>query len=383
MITMVGLALALLLAQAPASACAAADEPEFALTKERPAQVGGGAMYAAARERRYLDALRGPMGETLQYRRTGSLPAAGADKPGERFTLLDRYEVSYAGLEKPIFLYLDAYHFDDGLKAPKGFTCAVPFGLNAPGPDAMLAQDSMIELAVEQGSAKEFAPISLDADGSATHGVIFDRFRMMARAARAAAAAGKPVDPANPPRELIQTGTLIVAHPLRCGDGDPVAPASIDIVVPQGRPPQRSGEIAAGEALARLLPGANLPAGSAGAIFSLDHPRATDSIKVSYAPGACGDAREVLLPLKFTNAKPVNTPMPPLPEGQPATDRPIRLQAILDHDGAAQRIVYVGGPAALGEAAKAAVRTWTAEPMRLNGAPLVTPVTLQVKFGSR
>jgi hypothetical protein len=291
--------------------------------------------------------------------------------------------VTYAGLEKPIFLYLDAYHFDDGLKAPKGFTCAVPFGLTAPGLDPMLAQDNMIELAVEQGSGREFAPISLDADGSATHGVIFDRFRLMARAARAAARAGTPIDPERAPREMIQIGTLIVAHPLRCGDRDPVAPASIDIVPAQGRPPQRAGDLAAGEALARLLPGANLPAGSAGAMFALDHPRATDSIKVAYAPGACGDAREVLLPLKFSNAKPVHTPMPSLPQGQPATDRPIRLQAILDHDGAAQRIVYMGGPAALSDAAIAAVRTWTAEPMRLNGAPLVTPVTFQVKFGSR
>lgn len=375
---MVGAALVLLLAQAPASACTTADEPEFALTREHPAQVGGGAMYAASRERRYLDALRGPAGETVQYRRTGSMPAQG-----DRITFVDRYEVTYAGLETPIVLFLDAYHFDDGLRAPKGFTCAVPFGLGAPGPDPMLAQDHLIELAVEQGPAKPFAPISLDADGSAAHGVIFDRFRMMARAARAAAAAGRPIDPANPPRELIQTGTVIVAHPLRCGGKDPAAPAGIEIVASQGRPPQRAGELATGEALARLLPDASLPAGSMGAMYALDHPRAIDSIKVSYTPGGCGDARAVVLPLTFTNAKPLDTPMPALPAGQPATDRPIRLQAILDHDGVARRIVYIGGPPALAEAAMAAVRTWTAQPMRLNGAPLVTPVTFQVKFGSR
>lgn len=75
--------------------------------------------------------------------------------------------------------------------------------------------------------------------------------------------------------------------------------------------------------------------------------------------------------------------MPPLPAGQAATDRPIRLQALLDLEGAAQRIVYMGGPPALRDPAIAAVRTWTAEPMRLNGAPLVTPVTFQVKFGAR
>lgn len=374
---MVAAALVLLLAQPPASACTAADEPEFAVTKEKPVQVGGGAMYAASRERRYLDALRGPLGETVQYRRTGSLPASVNST-----TILDQYEVTHAGLDKPVILYLDAYHFDDRLMAPKGFTCAVPFGLNAPGPDPMLALESMVELAVEQ--AREFAPISLDADGSATHGVIFDRFRLMARAARAAAAAGKPIDPERPPRDLMAVGTIIVAYPLRCSsDKAPVPPASIDIVAAQGTAPQRIGDLATGDALARLLPTANLPGGSMAAAYPQDHPRAIDSIRIAYPAGACGDAREVLLPLKFTSAKAVTTPMPALPAGQSATDRPIRLQALLDLDGAAQRIAYMGGPLALSDAAIAAVRTWTAEPMRLNGAPLVTPVTFLVKFESR
>jgi hypothetical protein len=169
---MLGSVLVVLLAQAPSSACTIADEPEFAVTKDHPVQIGGGAMFAASRERRYLDALRGPMGETLQYRRTGSIPV---DPEGR--TILDRYEVTYPGLGTPVAIYLDAYHFDAGLRAPKGFICAVPFGVSPPGPDPMLASESLIELAVEQGAAKEFAPISLDADGSARHGVIFDRFR--------------------------------------------------------------------------------------------------------------------------------------------------------------------------------------------------------------
>lgn len=375
---MVGPVLVLLLAQAPASACAIADEPEFAVTKEHPVQIGGGPMFAAARERRYLDALRGPTGEAVQYRRTGSLPV---DPEGR--TILDRYELTYSGLDKPIAIFLDAYHFDDALRAPKGFTCAVPFGVGAPGPDPMLASESLIELAIQQGTTREFAPISLDADGSATHGVIYDRFRLVARAARAAAAAGTPMDARLPPADVIRTGMIIVAHPLHCDGKQPVPPASIDIVPSQGPPPQRTGELASGEALARLLPNASLPPGAMGAAYPQERPRPIDSIEVSYPDGACGAARKVMLPLRFSNAKAVNTPMPALPAGQPATARPIRLQALLDLDGAAQRIVYMGGPAALSEAAIAAVRAWTAEPARLNGAPMVAPVTFQVKFGSR
>jgi outer membrane biosynthesis protein TonB len=61
----------------------------------------------------------------------------------------------------------------------------------------------------------------------------------------------------------------------------------------------------------------------------------------------------------------------------------VRLQALIDLDGTAQRVVFIGGPAALSGAAIDAVRSWTAEPARLNGAPIVTPVTLQVKFEPR
>jgi hypothetical protein len=374
---MLASALLLLLLQPPVSACAVSDEPAFGLDKDHPVQVGGGAMYAASRERRYLDALRGPGGEALQYRRTGSLPIEV-----DRLFFLDRYEVTYAGLEKPIYLFLDAYHFDDALKAPKGFTCAVPIALSPPGPDPFLAADNALALAVEQGGTAEFPPISLDADGSAQRGIIFDRFRLTARAAKAAVAAGKPIDLKQSQRELIGLGTIVVAYPLRCGDDkDPVPPASLELVTSQGQAPARTGDLATGEALAAMLPGVNLPAGSMAARFPLDHLRPIDSIRIIYPAGACGGGTDMLLPMRFTPAKAVKTPMPALPAGQTATDRPVRLQAIIDLEGATRRIVYMGGPPALTAAAIEAVRGWTAEPARLNGAPVIAPVTFQVKFG--
>jgi len=367
---------ALALSQASASSCAVSDEPAFGTTKEHAVQVGGGAMYAAARERRYLDAVRGPMGEILQYKRTGSM---GLDKEGR--TILDIYQVTYPGLEKPVTLYLDAYHFDDALKAPKGFTCAVPIGLSAPAVDAMLAADNLLHLAIEQGAAMDFAPISLDADGSGAHGVLLDHFRMVARASRAASAAGTPIDPKKPPVDLIRTRMVVVAYPLRCGDKDPVGPASIEMVAAQGAAPRRDGELATGAALARLLPGMNVPPGTMAAAFTIDRPRATDTIKIAYPDGGCGASNEALLAMTYTNAKPLKTPPPTLPAGWTATEHPVlRLQALIDLDGAAQTIVYIGGPPALLDPAIGAVRGWTAEPARLNGSPIVTPVTLQVRF---
>lgn len=373
---MLGALVTLLLVQPPASSCQVADEAEFATTKTRAVQVGGGAMYVASRERRYLDALRGPMGQPVQYKRTGTARIEGDDR-----TILDVYEVSYPGLEKPVLLYLDAYHFDDALKAPKGFVCAVPIGLNVPLPDAFLAQDSIRALAIEQGASRDFAPIPLDAGGAVTHGVLFDHFRLIALASRAAKVAGSPLDPNRPTPEIARARMVVVAFPLRCSGKEPTAPVSLEIVAAEGQPPRRDGELASGGALARLLSGLDLPPGSLGAAFPIDRPRAVDSIKITYPDGACGPSNDVVLPMKYTNAKPLKTPQPALPSGQPPTDRPIRLQALIDLDGSAEQIVYIGGPPALTGAAIDAVREWTAEPARLNGAPIVTPVALQVKFG--
>ena len=372
--------MAVALMQAPASSCGISDEPGYATTRDHAIQVGGGAVYVAARERRYLDALRGPMGEPLTYKRTGTLRPE-ADKDGR--TILDTYDVTYPGLEKPVIFYLDGYHFDDALKAPRGFTCAVPIGLSAPPPDGILAAESLLQLAIEQGAAKDFAPISLDVDGGSAHGVLIDYFRLIARASRAAAAAGAPIDPKKPSLELMRTRMVVVAYPLRCGDKEPVLPASIEIVPGQGQPPRRDGEIATGEAIARLLPGMNLPAGAIAATYLIDRPRASDAIKIAYPDGGCGTSNDAVLPMRYTNAKPGKTPQPSLPAGQTATDRPVRLQAIIDLDGTAQRVFFIGGPAALTGAAMEAVRGWTAEPARLNGSPIVTPVTLQVKFDPR
>jgi hypothetical protein len=362
-------------AQAPASSCGVSDDPAFATTKEHAVQVGGGAMYAAARERRYLDALRGPGGEPLQYKRRGSLPL---DPQGADRTILDIYDVTYPGIPQPAVWYLDAYHFDDALVAPKGFLCAVPITLAPPGPDPFLAMDAMRDLAIEQGSTKDVAPISLDADGSAAHGILIDHFRFVARAARAAAAGGTRLDPKNPPRDLMRNRMVIVAYPQRCGDKEAVAPASVDLVASEGpQQPRRDGELATGEALARLLPGMALPPGSVGASYMLERPRVTDTVRIAYPDAACA---EVVLALKYTNGRPVNTPPAGLPAGHPPTDRPVRVQAIVDLDGAVRHPSFAGGPATLKEAALSAVQTWTAEPVRLNGAPMPTPVVLAVRF---
>src|SRR5436190_23137191 len=113
--------------------CVVSEDAAYGYTRENPVKVGGGVAYGPARERRYLDVLRGPAGQSIKYRRLGSGP--GSDQN----TILDQYEITYEGLEHPVHLFVDQYHFEDPPAAPKGFTCSAAIGLQPPGPDPFAA----------------------------------------------------------------------------------------------------------------------------------------------------------------------------------------------------------------------------------------------------
>ncbi len=97
------------------------DDPTYAFTEENPVKVGGGALGdGPANERKYLNALRGPNGEVIEYERQGSCCffETGGDPFGG---LLDMYSVTYEGLEEPVTIYINMY--DPGVQmVPVGFT---------------------------------------------------------------------------------------------------------------------------------------------------------------------------------------------------------------------------------------------------------------------
>lgn len=355
---------------APQSACPVSDDPTYGFTRENPIQIGGGALYVKAREQRYLDALRGPNGQPVAYKRRGSGPQ-NPETPNTS-TILDLYELTYDGLEKPINLYLDAYHFWPQ-RAPVGLGCGQPINLQ-PIPDAFQASDSLLAVALEQGATREFAPIPLDTDGSTTHGVMFDGFRMLAIAARAAAAAGTPLLPAARPR----AGTVIVAHPLSC-DGRTVTPTAIDFVSPQGATAKR--DLVKDADLVKLLPGVTVRPGSVAARFDQPQIRPTDRVRITYAEPACPEnTTEVTLPIQFTETRGVELPEVPLPEGAKPEHKRVLLQALIDLEGRFQRGTYAGGPAHLGQPAIEGIKAWKAEPARMNGAPVPWAMLLEVRF---
>ncbi|HET7464115.1 MAG TPA: hypothetical protein VFJ82_22855 [Longimicrobium sp.] len=88
-------------------------------------RVGGGEERGVQNEHAYLDALRGPAGETVTYERLGSCcqfqtPNGMGGKEG----VLDAYEVTYPGLAHPVTLYINMYDPPRDAELPHGFTRA-------------------------------------------------------------------------------------------------------------------------------------------------------------------------------------------------------------------------------------------------------------------
>jgi hypothetical protein len=89
------------------------DDPTYGYEESNPVKVG-----SIPAEYDYMELLRGPAGQSLEYFRIGS--CCGRETP-EGYVLLDRWEITYPGLEEPVVIYLSAFELDDPM-APMGFT---------------------------------------------------------------------------------------------------------------------------------------------------------------------------------------------------------------------------------------------------------------------
>src|SRR5215471_14581485 len=76
------------------SLCKISTDETYGLTAENPIKTGGGDLYMAARQVRFLSALRGPAGEGTHFKRGGSL------KPLSDGTILDTYAMEILGGKK-------------------------------------------------------------------------------------------------------------------------------------------------------------------------------------------------------------------------------------------------------------------------------------------
>ena len=98
------------------------DDATYGYSEKNAIKVGNGDMKSGpASERAFLNALQGPNGEKITYVRRGSCCGVKSEHSPFGVAMLDRYEINYKGLHKPIILYINMY--DPGvLQAPKGFT---------------------------------------------------------------------------------------------------------------------------------------------------------------------------------------------------------------------------------------------------------------------
>jgi hypothetical protein len=358
--------------------CVVSSDPQYGFVKEKAIGIGGGAMYVAARERRYLGALRGPEGQPLRFERRGS---TAVDPAAPDPTILDLYQVTYQGRDKPVDLFLDAYHYGTP-RAPQGFTCGAPLvaALGPPPVDPFKASASIAALAIEQAAAgREFAAVPLDAGGQGTHGVVLDQFRMIVVKAKAAISSGVRVDPNKPPQDLARQGLVVVAYPLTCG-GREVAPDSVEIVSGQGAQPPRVGDFMRGDAIAALLPGITVPPRSVAASYGLAFLRPGDRVKITYLEPCDDGSREALLSAKFEPPRPVATTRAALPAGIVEADPVVVFQAIIDMDGTFAHAASIGGPPSLLIPALEVLGQWRAAPLLVNGAPVVSPIVIPVVF---
>jgi hypothetical protein len=347
-------------------------------------------MYGPARQRRFLQALVGPAGQPVTFRRRGSLA------PDAEMIILDLYDVTIAGADNPIELYLDLYRWDPP-KAPKGFVCGTDIGLAPPEPrETTMTTTTTATVPVPRppdmvrpkpedvyerllefvlAAPAVAAPIPLQ-PGSTARGMIFDHPRLMSIAAREIASRGATPSKQNMP--VVEPSFFIVANPISC-DGTDTTPASITVEAgPVGRI-GGSGGVLTGDALRKALPGVELREGAAGARFGGYIPRGGVVTVATSQPG-CAAARFTLAG-GVVMRKLVDAPGIP-PPGLSATpsgyigNMTLKVSFAIGPDGAPFAATVVNGDARYAEAALEAVRKWRFEMPTINGAPTYSPSTL-------
>jgi hypothetical protein len=329
----------------------------------------------AARKRSYFNALRGPQGQALRV--ADSVGSSFLQGDPER-AIIDTHSVTYDGESGPVTttLYMDAYHYA-APKAPAGFTCGSPLATAAPIPpaDPFKITPALVSLAIEQGSKADLTPIRLDT--STPRGYFFDRFVLIALQARAAAGAGTPIDPAAPAKQFEALGAGVLAYPVSCGDRT-IPPTNVELSAAQG-PIARNpaGEPLRGEALAKAFPGLPVPPGSIGLYFRGAQPAQG---KITYAEGCDDSSAEATLTFRAEPPRLIEMVPGVLPAGTVEAEPVVYVQVIVDQEGRIARPQYLGGPRSLYPAALEALAKWRVQPIRVNGAPVVTPNVLQVIF---
>lgn len=94
-------------------------DASYGYTEKNPIKVGDFS-NGPTNERKYLNSLSGPNGETISFTRTGSCCPFDTKNSPYGMGMLDAYAVTYEGKKDTVVLYLNMYD-KATLKAPVGF----------------------------------------------------------------------------------------------------------------------------------------------------------------------------------------------------------------------------------------------------------------------
>lgn len=97
-------------------------DKKYGYHQDYPVNVGFTTLKEGpANENRFLNALQGPDGEKITYKKIGKCCPFPTKKTEMGGGLLNQYEITWKGLEKPVILYLNMYEKGE-IMVPVGFT---------------------------------------------------------------------------------------------------------------------------------------------------------------------------------------------------------------------------------------------------------------------
>lgn len=97
-------------------------DEEYGYQPEKALLLGGFLFGTDSQDYHYIyfNRLRGPSGQEVSVKRAGSCCGFKDEKLPFGGGMLDLYELTYEGLEKPVIVYVNLYRFEEP-KAPQGF----------------------------------------------------------------------------------------------------------------------------------------------------------------------------------------------------------------------------------------------------------------------
>jgi hypothetical protein len=259
-------------------------------------------------------------------------------------------------------------------------------GVQESGPTP--ADQLLTRLAIESARGAETPGIEIKIEGGRQFAV-YDRFRLVALAARAALLAGHPIDPAAPPKALLEPRMIVLAFARMPMSGDPIQPQFIQI---NGR----SGKRLKAEEIRTWLPGVPVPGDTVAVSFAIASLKPSDRITIvfndavevmSRPPGGGGvhgtlTPGTLTAPVDFTTPEARDTPSPVLPPGvtlqTPRVD--VHVEGVLDLTGTVRFARALDGPMELQAAAAEAVGRWVYKPATMFHVPIPLVMKATVTF---